>query len=86
MSQKHINCVIDTNNKKERELLLNYFGENESYFISNIEDYDDFQLVSVTFSSDIVALLVASSYDSLIKKGYMHFSSVDEYIAFVGDE
>ena len=77
----HINCVVDTHSKQERERLIDYVSEKE-LFVSIIDDFDGFQLVGITYSGDVGYLGVIAANDLVKNQGYKHFSSIDEYIAF----
>ena len=78
-----INCVIDTQNKTERQKLIDYLTTN-NVTLSTIDDYDGFQLVAVSdFGVGYIGVIVANNLVG--KENYKHFKSVDEYIsAFEG--
>ena len=75
---KTINCVIDTQNKKEREELIDYLT-TDNVTLSTIDDCDGFQLVVVSdFGVGYIGVIVANNLVN--KENYAHFKSVDEYI------
>ena len=76
---KTINCVIDTQNKREREALIDYLT-TDNVTLSTIDDYDGFQLVAVSdFGVGYIGVIVANNLVN--KENYKHFNSVDEYIS-----
>ncbi len=75
---KEINCVIDTNNKKERSKLIDYVTR-KNITISTVDDYDGFQLVAISeFGAGYIGVIVANNLVN--KENYKHFKSVNEYI------
>ncbi len=78
---KIIECVIDTNNKKEREQLINYVSQKE-LFVSVIDDYDDFALVGIRKDGAIGYLGVITAKDLMKNHNWKHFFSVQEFIDY----
>lgn len=78
---KIIECVVDTNSKKEREELINYVSERE-LFISVIDDSDGFALIGIRKNGGIGYLGVICAKDLVDNYGYKHFTSVKEFIAY----
>ena len=78
---KVINCIVDTNNKKEREELINYIcKDNLAIAITN--DIDGFQLIVV--SAGIIGNIgVITAHDLVDNKGYKHFLYIEEYKNYV---
>ena len=74
-----IKCVIDTQNKQDRQKLIDHLTRDNITF-STVDDYDGFQLVAVSeFGIGYVGVIVANNLVN--KENYKHFKSVDEYIA-----
>ena len=81
MSEKIFDCVIDTHCKKQRKILIDYITAKEDFIISDIDNFEGFQLVGV--HKDMVGCLgVIVSHDLVKKHGYKHFGSVKEYINY----
>ena len=79
MPEKSFDCVIDTQSTNERKKLIDYITIKDGVIVSNIDDYEGFQLVGV--ARGMVGFLgVIVSHDLIKNHGYKHFSSVDEYI------
>lgn len=78
---KIIECVVDTNNKKEREELINYVNRKEQ-FVSIIDDYDGFALVGISKDGDIGYLGTICARDLVKNHSWKHFSSVKEFIDY----
>lgn len=78
---KIIECVVDTNNKKEREQLINYVSRKE-LFVSVIDDYDGFALVGIRKDGSIGYLGVITAKDLVKNHNWKHFSSVQEFIDY----
>ena len=78
---KMINCIVDTNNNKEREEFINYIcKDNLAIAITN--DIDGFQLIVV--SGGIIGNIgVITAHDLVDNKGYKHFLSFKEYKNYV---
>lgn len=81
MSEKTFDCVIDTHSKEERKNLIDYITNKDGFIISNIDDFEGFQLVGVA-RGRIGFLGVIVSHDLVKNHGYKHFASVDEYISY----
>ena len=77
MSNK-INCVLDTHSKEERKELINYITEKDGFIISNIDDFEGFQLVGIA-RGEIGFLGVIVSCDLVKNHGVKNFSSFEEY-------
>ena len=78
---KFIESVIDTQNKKEREELINYVSERE-LFISVISDFDGFALVGIGHNNQIGYLGVICAKDLTENHNWKHFKSVKEFIKY----
>ena len=75
---KEINCVIDTQSKEERTKLIDYVTR-KNMTISTVDDYDGFQLVSISeFGAGYIGVIVANNL--INKENFRHFKSVDDYI------
>ena len=81
MSEKTFDCVIDTHSQEERNNLIDYITNKDGFIISNIDDFEGFQLVGVTRGT-IGLLGVIVSRDLISNHGYKHFVSVKEYIKY----
>ena len=76
---KTINCVIDTQNRKERQTLIDYLTA-DNIVLSTIDDYGGFQLVAISdFGVGYIGVIVANNLVG--KEDYKHFKCVDEYIS-----
>lgn len=80
MSKSKFDCVIDTHSKEERKRLIDYITNKDGCVISNIDDYDGFQLVGVV-RDEVGFLGVIASWDLVMNHGYKHYAYVDEYIS-----
>ena len=79
MSEIKYDCVVDTCSQKERQTLIDYVTTKDGLIVSNIDEFEGFQLVGVI--RGMIGLLgVIVSRDLVENHGYQHFSSVDEYI------
>ena len=74
---KIINCVVDTQNKKERERLVDFVCERIEAF-ALIDDSDGFQLMMVR-GEMIGNIGVISARNLVTKEGFRHFLSVGEF-------
>ena len=81
---KIIECVVDTNSKKERKELIDYVSGKE-LFLSVIDDSEGFALVGIRKDGEIGYLGVICAKDLVDNHGYKHFSSVKDYIAYRED-
>ena len=75
MSGKTFDCVIDTQSKAERKELIDYITNKDGFILSNIDDYEGYQLVGIL--RGIVGFLGVIKENN---QGYKHFNSVEEYI------
>jgi hypothetical protein len=76
-----IECVVDTNSKKERMELINYVSSKE-LFISVIDDSDGFALVGIKKEGAVGFLCVVYTKDLVNNLGCKHFASVKEFISY----
>lgn len=76
-----VECVVDTNSKKEREELIDYVSSKE-LFISVIDDSDGFALVSIRKDGAVGFLGVICAKDLVNNHGYKHFTSIKEFISY----
>ena len=76
-----IECVVDTNSKKEREELIDYVSGKE-LFISVIDDSDGFALVGIRKDGAVGYLGVICAKDLVDNHGCKHFASVKEFIDY----
>ena len=74
-----MNYVVDTQNKKERDELINYLS-SKGLFIALTDDYDGFQLVGITHSGEVGYLGVITANNLVNVHGFKHFASVQEFI------
>ena len=81
MSEKTFDCVIDTHSKEERKTLIDYVTNKDGFILSNIDDFDGFQLVGVKRGM-IGYLGVIVAHDLVENHEYKHFASVEEYISY----
>lgn len=78
---KIIECVVDTNSKKEREELINYVSEKE-LFISVIDDSEGFKAIGIK-KYDTYGYLDFLCANELLKKDECkHFASLEEFISY----
>ena len=85
MSEKTFDCVIDTHSKLERKNLIDYLTDKDGFIVSNIDDFDGFQLVGVSRGT-VGFLGVIASFDLVKNHGYQHFTSVKEYIDYLENQ
>ena len=80
MSEKVFDCVVDTKSKEERKTLIDYITNKDGFIISNIDDFEGFQLVGI--SRGMISFLGIVTSQDLVDRGYKHFASIEEYIVY----
>ena len=71
--------VVDTQNKKEREELIDYLC-SKGLFVAVTDGLDGFQLVGITYSGQVGYLGVITANNLVKVHGYKHFTSIKEFI------
>ena len=78
---KIIECVIDTNSKKERQELIDYVSKRE-LFISIVDDGDSYELVGIKKDGNIGYLFIIRRKELINLNEYKHFASTKEFIKY----
>ena len=81
MAEKQFDCVIGTKSKEERKRLVDYITNKDGIVVSNIDDFEGFQVVGISRGSYSILAIITSS-DIINDYKDLHFPSVEEYIAY----